>query len=56
MLIVYKKLTKKEIQKAREELLNKATNFFVTNPKRRVCNAGYLRGIIVDDVMAADLK
>lgn len=37
MLVVYKTVPNEEIQKEGEELKQKIKQFFVDNPKRRVC-------------------
>jgi len=61
MIIIYKKVSKKQIAKDVKETTPKLEQWFVDNPKRRICRAtlwygrmvGIRRGHVPEDVRAA---
>lgn len=61
MIVIYEKMSRKEIDKAAKEAIKGITKFFEDNPKRRICKAELFYGQVVkvrknhikEDVLAA---
>lgn len=60
MIVIYEKLTKKELKESKDGAIARITEWFEKNPKRRVCDAQLWygqrhkirRGHVADDINA----
>lgn len=44
MIAIYKKISKKELDKIYNDIVPKITKWFEDNPKRRICNSQWVYG------------
>jgi hypothetical protein len=44
MIAIYRRVPEKEIRKGAKDAIVKITDWFIANPKRRVCNAEFWYG------------